>query len=159
MARIRRSIRLTTRSKTRFNYEKHISDFAVISRFLTEMFDNLKSNNTIKNSSVYQINSSESKQFYSESERKKNLDYDMSSHINIVNVSGKKPESTTSDYTISTQDYSKFKKGVKVTHSHFGEGVITVGVTDFTSAFVTIKFNTVGIKTLSLKYAKLKIID
>ena len=86
----------------------------------------------------------------------------MASHINIVNVSGSKPSSAISSLNqnkISPSEYSKFKTGVKVKHQHFGNGIITVGVTDFASAFVTIKFDLVGIKTLSLKYANLEIIE
>ena len=44
-------------------------------------------------------------------------------------------------------------------HQHFGKGEIIVEVTDFASGFVTIKFDSVGIKTLSLKYANLEIIE
>lgn len=86
----------------------------------------------------------------------------MSSRINIVNVAGKvntQTSSSSSAPAISTADYNKYKKGTKVRHNHFGDGVVTLGVTDFASAFVTINFEKVGNKTLSLKYAKLEIID
>jgi hypothetical protein len=88
----------------------------------------------------------------------------MSSRVNIVNVSGKQASTisnsnSSSNLTIPKEDYSKFKKGTRVRHNHFGEGIVTLGVTDFASAFVTIKFDNVGIKTLSLKYAKLEIVE
>ena len=56
------------------------------------------------------------------------------------------------------KDYSLYKKGTVVRHPHFGTGIVTVEVTDFSAAFITIKFDTVGIKTLSLKYADLEIL-
>ena len=86
----------------------------------------------------------------------------MSSKINIVNVAGKANTtntSTSSSPAITAADYNKYKKGTKVRHAHFGDGVVTLGVTDFASAFVTIQFEKVGNKTLSLKYAKLEIIE
>ncbi len=86
----------------------------------------------------------------------------MSSHINVVNVAGKQTSvssQSSSAPSISTADYNKYKKGTKVRHSHFGDGIVTLGVTDFASAFVTINFEKVGNKTLSLKYAKLEIIE
>ena len=84
----------------------------------------------------------------------------MSSHINVVNVSGNSTSSAVSEIKkVNTSDFSKFKKGTRVRHNHFGEGEVTLGVTDFASAFVTIKFDKVGIKTLSLKYANLEIIE
>ena len=53
---------------------------------------------------------------------------------------------------------SDFKRGTKVSHPHFGEGEVIVEVTDFSGAYVTIRFESVGIKTLSLKYADLTIL-
>ena len=40
-------------------------------------------------------------------------------------------------------------------HKSFGRGVVVVGVTDASSGFVTIKFDSVGNKTLSLKFKKM----
>ncbi len=57
------------------------------------------------------------------------------------------------------QEYKKYKVGTLVMHKSFGRGIVTVGVTDLTSGFVTIKFDTVGVKTLSLKFAPLSIIE
>ena len=56
-------------------------------------------------------------------------------------------------------NYSAYKRGTKVKHPHFGEGVVTIEVTDFAGGFVTVNFASVGSKTLSLKYAKLEIIE
>ena len=60
---------------------------------------------------------------------------------------------------VAKSDYGKFKRGVKVVHPHFGEGEVVLEVTDINSGFLTVKFDSVGNKTLSLKYANLKIID
>ena len=55
-------------------------------------------------------------------------------------------------------NYKKYQVGTRVHHKSFGDGVVTIGVTDPKSAFITIKFDTVGSKTLSLKFAPLTII-
>jgi ADP-ribose pyrophosphatase YjhB (NUDIX family) len=52
-----------------------------------------------------------------------------------------------------------FKRGVKVNHPHFGNGEVILEVTDTNTGFLTVHFDSVGNKTLSLKYANLKIID
>ena len=44
-------------------------------------------------------------------------------------------------------------------HKSLGRGVVVVGVTDASSGFVTIKFDSVGNKTLSLKFAPLTIVE
>lgn len=54
--------------------------------------------------------------------------------------------------------YSKYKVGTIVKHKNFGLGKVIVGVTDYVGAFVTIKFDNVGVKTLSLKFAPLEIV-
>lgn len=57
------------------------------------------------------------------------------------------------------QEYSAYKLGTIVQHKSFGRGVVTVPATDMQSAFITIKFDTVGVKTLSLKFAPLTILE
>lgn len=91
------------------------------------------------------------------------VEHRLSTRINIVNVNSEpisapksaKPAATNSQ----NAPFSAYKTGTKVRHEHFGEGVVTLGVTDFIGGFVTVKFDTVGIKTLSLKFAKLEIIE
>lgn len=56
-------------------------------------------------------------------------------------------------------DYYKFKKGSKVKHPHFGNGEVIVEVTDSVGAFITIRFEGAGIKTLSLKFAPIELIE
>lgn len=152
-----------SRQKVKFNYESKRMDYTNQSRFLEEMFDELK--NKKQNSSIFRTNLDESGfgNTLSKASQRENLAQNMASHINVVNVSGTINATVgleiKTSQKISPSDYSKFKTGVKVSHPHFGDGVITLGVTDFASAFVTIKFEKVGIKTLSLKYASLEIID
>lgn len=55
-------------------------------------------------------------------------------------------------------EYMKFKRGSRVSHPNFGEGEVVVEVTDPSTAFITIRFDKAGIKTLSLKFAPLKLV-
>ena len=151
-----------SRSKVKFNYESKKTEYTMPSRFLPEMFDDFKQ----KSSAVLKSNINENgfDSYLSQRAKKQSLDEKMSSHANIVNVSGNINNSQSSAYesvsqVVKANDYSKFKKGTRVRHAHFGDGIVTLGVTDFASAFVTINFEKVGIKTLSLKYAKLEIIE
>ncbi len=149
-----------SRPKMKFNYETKDIRPAPHSRFLEEMFDDLKKKPLAYNGNVIHTNLSDSGfgEVLSQNTRKEQLSQKMSSHINVVNVSGSSTTSTNQN-KISPADYAKYKNGKRVKHPHFGEGTITLGVTDFASAFVTVKFDSVGIKTLSLKYATLEIID
>jgi len=153
-----------SRAKTKFDFQTRQSGYSTISRFLPEMFDDLKDkNNKNTNGSVSKSNiyNTGFDNYLNKTKKQESLDHMMSTHVNIVNVSKKPAQAVnqSSNMTISISDYSKFKKGLKVRHQHFGDGVVTLGVTDFASAFVTINFEKVGIKTLSLKYAKLEIIE
>ena len=155
---------ILSRPKMKFNFESKRVEYTLQSRFLEEMFDELKNKKQQTNGLVSRSNleSSGFGDVLSKAAQRENLSQNMASHINVVNVSGSKPNSaifSSNQNKISPSEYSKFKTGVKVKHQHFGNGVITVGVTDFASAFVTIKFDMVGIKTLSLKYANLEIIE
>ena len=151
-----------SRPKLKYNYETRRSENTLISRFLTEMFDNLKTKSTITNGEINRLNVYDNNinNFLLNNKKQESLDHMMSTHINVVNVSNTTTTSSSNTIgTINASEYYKYKKGTLVMHNHFGKGVVTVGVTDFASAFVTINFETVGIKTLSLKYAKLEIID
>ena len=150
-----------SRPKMKLNYESGRTEYALESRFLTEIYGNL--NKVNQNGNVFKTNIYDSgfDSYLNKSQKAESLDQRMSSHINVVNVSGSKPTLSTSSNApaVSTADYNKYKKGTKVRHNHFGDGIVTLGVTDFASAFVTINFEKVGNKTLSLKYAKLEIIE
>ena len=151
-----------SRPKVKFNYETKSIGYTLTSRFLEEMFDDLKKKQ--QNSVAYHstLDDTGFGSTISGNSRRESLDQRMSSHINIVNVAGSNVSTNNTSITsakVSAADYSKYKKGTKVRHNHFGDGTVTVGVTDFASAFVTIQFDKVGIKTLSLKYANLEIID
>lgn len=125
-----------SRAKTRFSFETKRTEYTIESRFLRET-----------NIAVNNVSS------YSDS----NYNKFGSTKINI-DVSS---DSIGKDHSVKvkpTKDYSLYKRGTRVKHPHFGEGVVTLEVTDFSAGFVTVKFDTVGIKTLSLKYADLQII-
>ena len=151
-----------SRSKTKFNYERHSAEYTVMSRFLPEMFDELKQKKFNLNSAATRMDYSTSGfgEYLEKAKKQERLDSFMSSHANIVDVSNTNSSASSSSVgTIRREDYSKFKRGTKVMHPNFGIGEVTVGVTDFATAFVTINFDKVGIKTLSLKYAKLEIVE
>lgn len=149
-----------SRPKMKLNFESGRTEYAVESRFLVELFGDLKKlnqNGQAVRSNIYDTGFNS---YLNHSQQAESLNQKMSSKVNIVNVAGKAPTSSSaSTPAISASDYNKYKKGTRVRHSHFGDGVVTLGVTDFASAFVTIQFEKVGNKTLSLKYAKLEIIE
>ncbi len=148
-----------SRPKMRLNYESGRTEYATESRFLTEIYGKLNQSNTLNSGAIRtNIYDTGFDSYLSTREKSEKLSQNMSSHINIVNVSGTATQQTNSN-KINPSEYSKYKTGTQVKHPHFGEGIITLGVTDFASAFVTIKFESVGIKTLSLKYANLEIIN
>ena len=87
------------------------------------------------------------------------IDYSVSTKANIFGVNSSSYSTPKTTQTAKPKkDYSLYKRGTKVKHPHFGIGEVTVEVTDFSAAFITIKFDGVGIKTLSLKYADLDIL-
>ena len=154
-----------SRPKMKFSFESKRTEYTQNSRFLEEMFDDLKKKQMNGNANYSSISETGfDKELYSMA-RKQSLDEIMSSRVNIVNVSKSSKNlqnntnETISKPAVKSADFDKFKKGTRVRHEHFGEGEVTLGVTDFASAFITIKFEKVGIKTLSLKYAKLEIIS
>lgn len=152
-----------SRSKVKFSFESKRTEYTEISRFLPEMFDELKRTRPQQNGEAIRSNIYDTgfSSYLDSAKRQESLGQKMASHINIVNVSGgvSNTSNTSSSNNLTPADYAKFKKGTRVRHTHFGDGVVTLGVTDFASAFVTIQFDKVGIKTLSLKYAKLEIIN
>lgn len=136
-----------TRARTRFSFESKRTEYTLPSRFLNELEAEKEDRNSAAVRSTYNGESLRSR--YSEE------------NDNFLSVASKVNYSNKTNTLKSKPavNYSAFKKGVRVKHPHFGEGVVTVEVTDFSAGFVTIKFDSVGIKTLSLKYAALEIID
>ena len=62
------------------------------------------------------------------------------------------------DKNISSQNLSKFKEGVKVSHRKFGEGVITSSKPEGDDYILEINFDKVGKKRLMAAFARLEII-
>jgi len=153
-----------TRPRTKFSFETKRTDYTVPSRFLRECKDELPQTNMEKFGDRY--NYSGGDEYYGR-DRESSLEQRMASRINSVNVNStnnypvSKPQekSMASSLTgVPRSEYGKFKRGVRVSHPHFGEGEVTLEVTDINSGFLTVRFDSVGNKTLSLKYANLKII-
>ena len=135
-----------THPKTRFSFETKQSEYCIPSRFIKESsldyIADLESNAVTR--SKLEMNEIHS-MGYARAATK----------VNIIKGSETiEPAAQPKNY-----NFSDFKKGTKVRHNHFGEGEVILPVTDFTSGFVTIRFDSVGIKTLSLKYANLEIIS
>ena len=134
-----------TRSRTRFSFETHSLEYTTESRFLKEMGGFQESSSGALVRSRYTLNES-STQLQTEA---------LASKLSSA-ISASKPQATAQQ---PKKNYALYKTGVMVTHPTFGKGEITLGVTDFVSLFVTVKFETVGVKTLSLKFAPLEIIE
>lgn len=139
-----------TRSRTRFSFEKKCIEYTLPSRFLNEI-DGEPKKVTIEDLPTIDY------------AKRSSTDYNLASKINVVNVSGAKSEGYQMPTSLQATNkpkinYSAYKRGVRVRHPHFGEGTVTIEVTDFAGGFVTVNFDSVGSKTLSLKYAKLEII-
>jgi len=144
-----------TRAKTRFSFESKRTEYTTPSRFINEALEKNKEEKEQKREPRFDYNDDYERDENIESR----IDYSVSTRANIFSSSTNNYNSQkTSVSQKPKKDYSLYKKGTIVKHPHFGEGVVTVEVTDFSAAFITIKFNSVGIKTLSLKYADLEIL-
>lgn len=141
-----------TRARTRFSFEKKCLEYTAPSRFLAELGEAPKKLTTADIEVV-------------DYGKRNTMDYNLASRINVVNVSGtpQRNNNIPTSMLEGTQkpkvNYAAYKRGTKVNHPHFGNGVVTIEVTDFAGGFVTVDFESVGSKTLSLKYAKLEIIE
>lgn len=139
-----------TRARTRFSFESKRTEYTLPSRFLKECIDDQSLNS--QNGEIKRSTFDGGYMPRRYNEETDNL-FNAASRSNIEKVS------TNQTIKKTNLNFSAFKRGTKVKHPHFGNGVVTVEVTDFSAGFVTIKFDTVGIKTLSLKYANLEIIE
>jgi len=143
-----------TRAKTRFSFETKRTEYTLPSRFLKESIEQ-EIPSEQKTERSYDRRSYDDDSYERQENLESRIDYNVITRANILNRNN---QSTPKTNTKPQKDYSKFKRGSVVKHPHFGIGTVTVEVTDFSAAFITIKFDTVGIKTLSLKYADLEII-
>ena len=152
-----------TRPTTRFSFETKRTESTTASRFLKE--SGIKAVETTPRKEYGTDYTSERSSFYGVSNYRTRSDnfgsggrY-ISSGVGFDDrdevVTEEKPKVTAD----KVNEYKKFKVGTIVSHKSFGKGVVTVAVTDPSSGFVTIKFDNVGIKTLSLKFAPLTIVE
>ena len=136
-----------TYPKTRFSFETKRSEYCAPSRFLKE--SSVDYIEELNNSAI--------------SRTKLNLNEMRTARIATagtkVNIMKTSSESSAPTSPKPKLNFSDFKKGTRVLHPHFGEGVVIIPVTDFASGYITVRFDSVGMKNLSLKYADLKIID
>ncbi|MBO4569772.1 MAG: ATP-binding domain-containing protein, partial [Clostridia bacterium] len=135
-----------THPKTRFSFETKQSEYCIPSRFIKESSLDY----------IADLESSAVTRSKLEMNEIRSMGYARAAtKVNIIKGS----ETIVPAAQPKNYNFSDFKKGTKVRHNHFGEGEVILPVTDFTSGFVTIRFDSVGIKTLSLKYANLEIIS
>lgn len=150
-----------TRPTTKFNYETKRTEGTQVSRFLKESgVKGIETNSRAEygEASLYENSGS---RFGSRS----GATYSGRSTASYKNQTldelfgGVEAEEKPKISGATINEYRKYKVGTHVMHKSFGRGVVTVGVTDSTSGFVTVKFDSVGSKTLSLKFAPLSIVE
>ena len=146
-----------TYPRTKFSFENKCLEYCSPSRFIKESKEDyseeLESSEIVRQKLDY--NEMRVSGYY----YKKPVE--AGSKVNILSggSESKSTQNQNAGGTLSKYKISDFKRGTKVRHPHFGDGEVIVEVTDFTGAYITIRFDSVGIKTLSLKYANLEIIS
>lgn len=141
-----------TRPTSRFNFENKRTEGTIESRFLKEGGVSSQSSVVTKSQHEYDNFGYRSGVGYS-----RNSGGYGSAIMDDSDVVESAPRDSVSPDKLDF--YKSFKVGTKVFHKSFGNGEVIVEVTDFSGAFVTIKFETVGVKTLSLKFAPLTIVE
>lgn len=146
-----------THPRTRFSFETKRTEYCAPSRFIKESamdyIEDLDSSPVTR--TRLEIN-----ELRSSADRRDRV-LSAASKVNILKPGAGLNATTTAanqPKPAGKYKFSDFVKGTRVRHPHFGEGEVMLPVTDFAGAFVTIRFDSVGIKTLSLKYANLEII-
>ncbi|MGN1259463.1 MAG: ATP-dependent helicase [Christensenellales bacterium] len=136
-----------TRPTSKFNFETKRTESTMPSRFLKEAgvvgITNSSENHNDNRGNSYGVNM--------------NKTYRSSADFVSLDEENEEPTKPVSADKINS--YAKYKVGTKVMHKNFGIGTVIVGVTDYVGAFVTIRFDSVGVKTLSLKFAPLEILE
>ena len=127
-----------TRSRTKFVYETKRTEVVRASRFLREMKDVVVEQDDFSSA----FTSRYSPRTYHES----------STGEKYFEENRPKVE----EKQLSAELLYSFKKGDRVRHKSFGEGFVTIPVTDPHTGFITVKFDKFGNKTLSLKFAPLE---
>lgn len=127
-----------TRSRTKFVYESKRTEVVKASRFLREMKDSVTEENDFNSVFTDRYHPSS---YHSQS----------TGEAYFAAAAPKIEEKK-----LTSELLYSFKKGDRVKHKSFGIGTVTIPVTDAKTGFITVKFDTVGIKTLSLKFAPLE---
>ena len=126
-----------TRSRTKFQYETKRTEVVRASRFLHEMKDEVEVESDFAPS-------------YSERYRPSAYHDRTTSDIYFAENKPKIEEKK-----LTFEMMLSYKKGDRVRHKSFGEGTVTIPVTDMSTGFITVRFDNFGNKTLSLKFAPL----
>ena len=127
-----------TRSRTKFQYETRRTEVVRASRFLREMKDEVEIENDFSSA-------------FSERYRPSNY-HDTSTGEKYFTENKPKIE----EKKLTSSLLFSFQKGDRVRHKSFGEGTVTIPVTDIQTGFITVRFDNFGNKTLSLKFAPLE---
>ena len=146
-----------TYPRTKFSFENKCLEYTSPSRFIKESKEDyaeeLESSEILRQKLDY--NEMRASGYY----YKKPIE--AAKKVNILSGGGNADNHTRTSAeggTLEKYKISDFKRGTRVRHPHFGDGEVIVEVTDFSGKYITIRFDSVGIKTLSLKYANLEII-
>lgn len=132
-----------TRPRTKFSFDKKSIDYTVPSRFLREC--KVVENEAIENKRI----TNRDEILKKAKDNIENFDDEEKPQVGLAStLTG-----------VRKSDYSKFQKGTVVMHPNLGRGEVVLPVSDMLQGYVTIKFDSVGNKTLSLKFANLTIVD
>jgi len=139
-----------TRARTKFSFEQKRTDYTVPSRFLKECktddgFDKDGSVQSARDAAL---------------EKQRIIDKFRNNPDAEPDDAPKKLEGLASTLTgVPRSKYKEFTRGTIVMHPNLGKGEVVLPVTDMNNAYITIKFESCGNKTLSLKFANLTIVE
>lgn len=157
-----------TRPTTKFSYETRRTEGTQVSRFLKEsgvVGVETTARKEYGEASLYESRFGDYngglnyKNTTSSGYSSKKNSYDRYEYSDTSADSGVVEQAKPAISATTINEFKKYKVGTIVMHKSFGRGIITVGVTDLSSGFVTVKFDSVGSKTLSLKFAPLTIVE
>ena len=136
-----------TRARTKFSFESKRTDYTVPSRFLAECKSDDGVTHTAKAGDTLSDRERILKKFRDNPDAEPE-DAPVPQKCMASSLTG-----------VPRTDYKKFERGTIVEHPNLGRGEVVLPVTDMNAAYITIRFDSCGNKTLSLKFANLKIVQ
>ena len=136
-----------TRARTKFSFESKRTDYTVPSRFLAECKSDDGVTHTAREGDTLSDRERILKKFRDNPDAEPE-DAPAPQKCMASSLTG-----------VPRTEYKKFERGTIVEHPHLGRGEVVLPVTDMNSGYITIKFDSCGNKTLSLKFANLKIVQ